>query len=100
MSTTRFVDRTVWISGAASGLGRATARLFAAEGANVWAADVNPDASPRHPRHPDGRREARVPCATSPTCLRAGSIEGTVGAFGGLNGRECAGVGRSAHSKR
>src|SRR4029079_8753363 len=43
MSTTRFTNRTVWISGAGSGLGRATARLFAAEGASVWAADVNPD---------------------------------------------------------
>jgi len=41
MSTARFSDRTVWITGAASGLGRATAQAFAAERAHVWAVDVN-----------------------------------------------------------
>ena len=37
----RFTDRTVWITGAASGLGAATAQLFAEEGARVFAVDVN-----------------------------------------------------------
>src|SRR5262245_47454788 len=41
MSTQRFSDRTAWITGAASGLGQATAKAFAAEGARVWAVDVN-----------------------------------------------------------
>jgi NAD(P)-dependent dehydrogenase (short-subunit alcohol dehydrogenase family) len=41
MSTARFTDRTVWITGAASGLGRATAKAFGAEGARVYAVDVN-----------------------------------------------------------
>jgi len=41
MSGTRFKDRIVYVTGAASGIGRATATLFAAEGASVFAADVN-----------------------------------------------------------
>jgi NAD(P)-dependent dehydrogenase (short-subunit alcohol dehydrogenase family) len=41
MSATRFADRTAYITGAASGLGRATAMLFAGEGAKVFAVDCN-----------------------------------------------------------
>jgi NAD(P)-dependent dehydrogenase (short-subunit alcohol dehydrogenase family) len=37
----RFTDRVVWLTGAASGLGAATAKAFAAEGAKVFAVDVN-----------------------------------------------------------
>jgi len=43
MSTERFTDRVLFVTGAASGLGRATARLFAAEGARVFAVDVDPE---------------------------------------------------------
>src|SRR5437763_5096337 len=43
MSTGRFTDRVLFITGAGSGLARATAKLFAAEGAKVFAVDVNPD---------------------------------------------------------
>jgi len=41
MSAQRFLDRTVYITGAASGLGRAAAALFASEGAQVFAVDLN-----------------------------------------------------------
>ena len=36
----RLVGQTSWISGAASGIGAATARMFAEEGANVGLVDV------------------------------------------------------------
>src|SRR3974390_3689126 len=36
-----FAGKTILIPGAASGIGRATARIFAREGANVVCADIN-----------------------------------------------------------
>ena len=39
----RLEGQTAWISGAASGIGEATAQLFAAEGARVALVDVQAD---------------------------------------------------------
>ena len=38
-----FVGKTIIITGAASGIGRAAAMIFAREGANVLCTDVNAD---------------------------------------------------------
>ena len=41
MSTSRFAGKTIVVTGAASGIGRATALAFAAEGGIVYAADID-----------------------------------------------------------
>ena len=43
MAERRFKDRVVFVTGAGSGVGRATAERFAVEGAQVFAVDVNRD---------------------------------------------------------
>jgi meso-butanediol dehydrogenase/(S,S)-butanediol dehydrogenase/diacetyl reductase len=43
MGTQRFAGKVVFVTGAASGIGRATAELFADEGAKVYAVDVDRD---------------------------------------------------------
>jgi NAD(P)-dependent dehydrogenase (short-subunit alcohol dehydrogenase family) len=43
MSTQRFIDKSVIVSGAATGIGRASALAFAREGARVACLDVNED---------------------------------------------------------
>ena len=43
MTPHRFAGKSVLVTGAASGIGRATAILFAREGARVTMGDINPD---------------------------------------------------------
>lgn len=43
MTTGRLAGKTVLVTAAAQGIGRATAELLAAEGAQVWATDINLD---------------------------------------------------------
>ena len=94
----RFADRVVYVTGAGSGIGRATARLFAAEGARVFAVDVNGDAVHETLA---GIREAGYQAdggacdVTAPASVQA-SIAGAVGRFGGLHILvNAAGVGRA-----
>ena len=42
-------DKVVFVTGAGSGIGRATAELFADEGAKVFAVDVDRDGLSRDP---------------------------------------------------
>jgi len=91
----RLGGQVAWISGAASGIGAATAALFAKEGAAVTIADVH---------HKDGERLAdeirsaggksiSSPCDVSDSTQVARSIDAAVEQFGGLNiVVNCAGI--------
>ena len=54
-----FPGKTIIITGAASGIGRATARIFAREGANVVCADLNEAGVQARPRVRSTPRAAR-----------------------------------------
>ena len=59
-----FVGKTVVISGAASGIGRATARIFAREGANVVCGDIDAEGAERTLNQivQQGGKGLAVPC--------------------------------------
>jgi len=97
--STRFDGRTVWITGAGSGLARATAKLFAAEGAHVFAVDVNAgglDETIAAIRASGGTAEGEPCDVTDARTVRA-AIAHAVERFGGINVLvNAAGVGRAA----
>jgi NAD(P)-dependent dehydrogenase (short-subunit alcohol dehydrogenase family) len=95
----RFVDRKVFVTGAGSGVGRATARLFAAEGAKLFAADVSEgglretvDAIRAAGGAADG-----VPCDVADMASVEAAVAKAVAALGGIDILlNVAGVGRFA----
>jgi NAD(P)-dependent dehydrogenase (short-subunit alcohol dehydrogenase family) len=83
----RFVEKAVYITGAGAGLGRATAELFAAEGAKVFCVDLNGDAvveTVRGIRSGGGTALGGVADVTDLDSVEA-SVEYMVEQFGGLH---------------
>lgn len=83
----RLEGQTAWISGAASGIGEATVRLFAAEGANVAIADIRADRCEvvRDGIASGGGRAVAVPADVAVEPAVRGSIAAAVAHFGGLD---------------
>ncbi|MGM0710486.1 SDR family oxidoreductase [Brevibacillus parabrevis] len=93
MSGQLLQGKTALVTGAASGMGKATAKLFAAEGANVVLADLNKEAAEQVARElPDGRGHAvQVDVADDESV--AALIQETVAVFGAPDVLvNCAGV--------
>lgn len=91
----RLQNQVAWISGAASGMGAAIARLFAREGASVALVDVQVAAgeSIAQQIRTDGGRAVFIECDVAREEAVRESIEQTVREFGGLTTIvNCAGI--------
>jgi NAD(P)-dependent dehydrogenase (short-subunit alcohol dehydrogenase family) len=82
----RLEGRTAWISGGASGIGAATARLFASEGARVAVVDANGEAGRTLETaiREAGGEGVFIDCDVSREADVKKSIEHTVARYGGL----------------
>jgi NAD(P)-dependent dehydrogenase (short-subunit alcohol dehydrogenase family) len=83
----RFREKAVLVTGAASGIGRATALRLAAEGAAVWCADINgegaADTATVIAEHGGEARSSRVDVTDPAAC--ASLVTDVVADLGGLD---------------
>jgi len=96
----RFRDKAVLVTGAASGIGRATALRLAAEGAAVWCADINGEGAAETAaviaEHGGEARSSRVDVTDPAAC--AALVADVVADLGGLDVlANVAGIGGMAH---
>ena len=95
MNSRRLEGQIAWISGAASGMGEATAELFAAEGAMVAAIDIQAEPGQRLAERIEaqGGEAIFLECDVSSENAVGDSIQATVARFGGLQILvNCAGI--------
>jgi len=81
-----FVGKTILITGAASGIGRATALIFAREGANVVCADIN-EAGARETAaqiNGKGRQALAIACDVTSRAAVSDAVARAIAAFGSV----------------
>ena len=75
MTRKRLAGKTAVVTAAGQGIGRATAELFASEGATVLATDINPDLLAHMEGCRTRRLDVRDPVQVAAVISRAGSID-------------------------
>src|SRR5260370_27744985 len=83
----RFRDKTVVITGGGGGIGRTYGHRFAAEGANIVIADLDPAAGERMVKELEAAGSMGLPFPMNVTDEEAalGMVESAVDAFGGID---------------
>ena len=82
-----FVGKTIFITGAASGIGRETAHIFAREGANVTCADVNVDGATIVAKEikGSGGQAIATSCDVTDVTQVKRAVASTIDTYGGIN---------------